>query len=92
MATRTYYILVPDGHGGTTRQLVNEAVPDPTPTELNAADLHAKALAALDTNVAFLAVASPSNAQVLAQVRVLTRECTALIRLLLGALDVTDGT
>lgn len=47
---------------------------------------------ALDANAAFLALASPTNAQVLAQVRVLTRENTGLIRLALDALDAADGT
>lgn len=48
--------------------------------------------AALDANAAFLALASPTQAQVLAQVRVLTRENTGLIRLALDALDAADGT
>jgi len=54
--------------------------------------LTAKAQQALTTNAAFLALASPTNAQTLAQVRVLTRECNAIIRLLLNQLDMTDGT
>lgn len=59
--------------------------------ETTAADLRAKATTAIDTNVAYLAIASPSNAQVSAQVKVLTRECTALIRLLLNLTDTEDG-
>ena len=44
-------------------------------------DLATKARAALDANATFLAIGSPTNAQVLAQVQRLTRECSALIRL-----------
>lgn len=61
-------------------------------TELNAADLRDKATTALATNVTYLAIASPTNAQVAAQVKVLTRECSALIRLLLNQTDDTSGT
>lgn len=47
-------------------------------------DLHARARQAIVDNQAFLALASPTNAQTLAQVKRLTRECSALIRLLLA--------
>ena len=46
----------------------------------------------LDANTTFLALASPTNVQTLAQVRALTRENTGLIRLALDALDAADGT
>lgn len=60
----------------------------------NETTLTGKARAAITANDAFLAIASPTNAQTLAQVRTLTRETTAVIRLLLGAdlLDSTSGT
>lgn len=45
-------------------------------------DLASKARAALHANETFLSMVSPSNAQVAAQVNRLTRECSALIRLL----------
>lgn len=50
-------------------------------------DLAAKARAALVANEAFLALVAPSNAQVLAQVQRLTRECSALIRLQARTID-----
>lgn len=55
-------------------------------------DLHAKARAALDANAAFLALSSPTNAQTLAQVRRLTRENSALIRLIIGSDLLVENT
>lgn len=52
--------------------------------------LRAAAAAALDGNRAFLALASPTNAQTLAQVKALTRQMNALARLVLGDLEGTD--
>lgn len=60
----------------------------PDPTEV----LRGKAAQALTTNAAFLALSSPTNPQVVAQVQRLTRECNALIRLLLQQLDDTSDT
>lgn len=58
--------------------------------EGNRATLAERAAAALDANRTYLALTSPTNAQNLAQIRLLTRECTALIRLLLNRLDGTE--
>ena len=67
--------------------------PDDAPAEvLNKATLLSKAQTALAANTTFLAIASPSTAQTLAQVRLLTRECNALIRLLIDQLDSTVDT
>lgn len=60
--------------------------------DANGRDLTAKARAALDANATYLGLLTPTAAQTTAQVQRLTRECSAVIRLLLGALDTTSGT
>lgn len=57
----------------------------------NSAALHAKATQALVANAAFLANQSPTATDVRNQVQLLTREATAVIRLLLNQLDTTAG-
>jgi hypothetical protein len=68
--------------------------PGPGTREANRQDITALARAALDLNATFLALAPPTTAQVVAQVKLLTREVNALIRLRVGddALDTTQGT
>lgn len=58
---------------------------------LNHDQIIADALGALATNRTFLALgASPTNAQVVAQVRALTNQNVRIIRKVLGLLDGTD--
>ena len=63
-----------------------------SPGEVNADTLRERVSATLDANRAYLALVAPTNAQVVAQVQRLTRECSALIRLMLDQTDTTDGT
>lgn len=65
--------------------------PPDDPSVVNVVTLRQRAGAAIAANITYLAIASPTNAQVAAQVRLLTRECTALIRLALSLTDSTDG-
>lgn len=51
-----------------------------------------RARTALTANATYLALGNPTAAQNLAQIRSLTRQCSALIRLALNQLDTTDGT
>lgn len=56
----------------------------------NATTMRQRAEQALDANRTYLALGTPTAAQTTAQVRLLTQETTALVRLLLGLLDRTD--
>ena len=56
----------------------------------NGTTIRTQATTALTDNRTFLAIASPTNAQTLAQVKQLTRQMNGLIRLTLGTLDGTD--
>lgn len=77
---------------GDLTQAEIDAVKQRLGTTQNEESLRVKARAALQTNSDFLAVASPSNAAVVAQVKALTRQNSTLIRLTIGALDSTSGT
>ena len=81
-------ITLPDG----SRQIEVDAEDEPIQKDLtaNAESLRKQVSAALETNRAFLALANPTPPQTAAQVKLLTQECSALIRLLIGRLDGTD--
>jgi hypothetical protein len=51
-----------------------------------------RAEAALSTNDTYLAISAPTVAQNTAQTKALTKECSGLIRLLLGRLDSSANT
>lgn len=61
-----------------------------TAQEANRLDLQAKAVAALQNNRDFLAKTSYTNADIVAQVKALTRQMNGVIRLAANALDGTD--
>lgn len=93
--------LVLEVTGGGTRTLTSgatqadleaavAAAPDLDVENANAATLRSRATQALVDNRAFLAIASPTNAQNAAQVKALTRQVNGLLRLELRQLDGTD--
>lgn len=90
--------VAPEMEGFPTRKLLLETptrrnLGQPLPiTEQNRANLTDKAQQALAANGTFLAIGAPSAAQIQTQVQRLTRENTAIIRLLLGLLDDVSGT
>lgn len=59
-------------------------------SDANARTIEQQAEQALAANTAYIAIVSPTNAQVAAQVKALTRQNNKLIRLLLRKLDGTD--
>lgn len=58
--------------------------------QTNSTTIRNQANAALDNNRTYLAIATPTNAQVVAQVRSLTQQMNGVIRLILGKLDGTN--
>lgn len=90
-------VVVLDDDGNHVVEMRPGFLPDPTPREVNEKALREKAAQALTANTAFINAAKPNTAAQVAsaaydQTKVLTRECNAVIRLLLGALDDTAGT
>lgn len=61
-----------------------------TNAQANRLALVASAQTALVNNRDFLAIPAPTNVQVLAQTKALSRQSNGVIRMLLGQLDATD--
>lgn len=95
---RTYATYNPDGTVKAARpytateNAAADAAVSRDAASTNDADLRTKASQALTVNATFLALAAPTNAQTTAQVKALTRETSALIRLTIRALDTVTGT
>lgn len=68
----------------------SHVAPDRSAWPANATAIRDKATAALDANKTFLALNNPTAAQNAAQVKALTRQVNALVRLALGRFDATD--
>lgn len=91
-------VTSPDGLWTTTTfddgtVIVGPAAGTPLATQqANQQTLLSKAQTALGNNQTYLAIASPTNAQVAAQVKALTRQVDALIRLQLAAFDTISDT
>lgn len=97
MAATTRTVVNADGSTTTIcedagKEIWRSTFIPPTVEEANAVTLRQRAQAALAANDTFLAIASPTNAQTLAQVQRVTKECNALIRLALGLLDTISDT
>lgn len=88
MPTRTYHVL---------EERDGRIVEVPVTEEIRLEDeyfarIKEKSQAALESNAVFLADNTPTNAQLAAQVKRLTRQNNALIRMTLGLLDSEDDT
>lgn len=86
---RSNVLIVPvdvEPNADQVRRIVNRLASSSSAEET----LVERAQQALDTNTTFMSIATPTQAQVLAQVRALTRENSALIRLLLRQLDSAE--
>jgi hypothetical protein len=69
--------------------IAEEVVEVDITAETNGATMRERAETALESNRTFLALASPTQAQTLTEVKALARQMNGLIRLVLGQLDDT---
>ena len=88
----------PDGTVASTRPLTTSesaalAAQAAAATQgMNQTQLLAQAATAIANNITFLGLATPTQAQAVAQVQALTRQVNALLRLSASLLDSTAGT
>lgn len=85
---RDGFVVSADVSAATLQAAVDAAPTDTSDT--NASTLRQQATDALAANRTYVALASPSAAQTTAQVKALSRQMNAMIRLRLGQLDGTD--
>lgn len=83
---------ISSGNTAAVQSLINAYVFDPAWSGGVQGLLLARAAGALSGNATFLALASPTTAQAITQVKALTRQVDALIRLAANQLDSTGGT
>jgi len=81
--TASYTAYTDSGEGWSSYRVVWKPGTPPHTRE----GIETRVRQALVSNATFQALATPTNAQLIAQVRSLTRQCNGLIRLRLGALD-----
>lgn len=75
-----------DAHPPTAQAALDKAASE----HANESTIRDRADSALAANTTFLGIASPTNAQIAAQVKALTRQNNGLIRLVLRRFDSTD--
>ena len=80
--TTTRALTAPEVSGLAAQDTANTAA-------TNAAIIRTQAQNALANNTTYLAIGTPTNAQVVAQVQALTRQSNGVIRLLISQLDAT---
>src|SRR5690242_1024063 len=77
----------------TTQEAADLAAMDTGNTQTaNRVSLESKAASAVASNITYINLASPTTAQTTAQVKALSRQVNALIKLVLNQLDDTTGT
>ncbi len=99
MATTRVVIATTDGFESVEYRTVGTGVvtsrglePVAGSAQANASTISARARAQLAQNATYLALPTPTAAQQTAQIARLTRECSAVIRMLLGQTDsLTDS-